>query len=78
MLLEQRDHALGTFVDRLAIGVNLEVRRRGRLVRIGDAGEVRDLAGECLLVQAFDVAFGDGLERRVDEDLEEGVTGVRR
>ena len=35
------------------------------------AGEVGDLAGLRLLVEAFDVALRDGRERRVDEHLDE-------
>jgi hypothetical protein len=43
----------------------------GRLVRAVDAGEILELAGARLGVEAFDVAlFGFG-ERRIDEDLEE-------
>ena len=41
------------------------------LVRIGDAGEMLDLARERLLVEALRVALGAHLERRRDVDLDE-------
>ena len=46
-----------------ARGVEAELGVRRLLVRVGDAGEVLDLAGERLLVEALRVALGADLER---------------
>ena len=60
----------------LSSGVSVsvgEVHVRGRrsLVGVADAGELLDLAGERLRVEALDVAVGALLHRRVHEDLDE-------
>ena len=47
----------------------------GRLVGVVDAGEPGDLAGPGLGVEALGVALLALLDRRVDEDLDEGQVG---
>ena len=47
-----------------------------RLIRRADAGEFRDLALSCLLVQALGVARLGDFKREVDEDLDESEWGV--
>ena len=47
---------------RLAFAVDDHLRRRRRLVRVADAGEVRQLAGDGLGVEALDVAARQLLE----------------
>src|SRR5690349_4868934 len=44
-----------------------------RFVRIGDARELRDLAGDGLLVETFHVAAGHHLERALHVNLDEIV-----
>jgi hypothetical protein len=65
---------------RLGVGVAVlgpqqQVGRLRRLVRVVDAGEVRDLAGAGLGVQPLGVARLADRERRVDEDLDERQAG---
>jgi adenylyl-sulfate kinase len=61
-LLELVDDGLGALLRRNALGVDDQLRARGRLVGIGHAGELLDLAGESLLVEALDVTLGAGLD----------------
>ena len=53
------------------LGVEHELGARGRLVRVADAGELLDLAGERLRVEALGVAARALVDRGVDEDLDE-------
>jgi hypothetical protein len=70
----QRCHALR---DRSLVRSHHDLRRRGRLVRIIDAGEALDLAGARLGVEALRVAgLRDG-ERRIDMHLEERDASLR-
>ena len=69
--LEFVDHAVGQSFRALVRRVEDHVGRLRRLVGLVDAGEILDLAGERALVQALRVARDDGLERRLDENLDE-------
>src|SRR5919112_1691620 len=68
--LELLYHPLGALFGRLLVGLEGEVWGVGRLVGVGDAGELFDLARECLLVEALHVPLGADLQRGVDEDLD--------
>src|SRR6266404_5652811 len=70
-LLEVREDLARARVDALAAGVDLELGRERRLVRGGDAGELLDLAGARLLVEAFHVALLADLDRALDVHLDE-------
>jgi hypothetical protein len=59
-------------ISGLARGVADDLRVQGLLGGIADAGEVGDLAGERLAVQALHVALGQGFYRAAHEDLDEG------
>src|SRR5918997_7055853 len=61
----------GALLGLLLVGLEDEVGGGGRLVGVGDAGELLDLPGESLLVEALDVPLGANLERGIDEDLDE-------
>src|SRR5688500_19791310 len=74
---EHRDDTRRRFDQYLAVGPHLDRRLEGRLVGIGDTGEARDLTSTRLRVQALDVARLHRRERRVDEYLDEVVTGLR-
>src|ERR1700738_1494375 len=50
---------------------DVDIRRLGRLVRAVDAGEIRDLAGHGLDIEALWIAADTLLERYVDKDLRE-------
>ena len=64
-------NALGHLVGGFLGGVQMQFRCLGGLVGRVDAGEVGDLAGARLGIQALDVArFGHG-QRHIDEDLDE-------
>lgn len=67
---------LGDHDDRLLdtrlLTVNVHLRLLGGLVGRADAGEVLDLAGAGLLVQALGVALLGLFDGDVDEDLDEG------
>src|SRR5688500_8599499 len=69
-LLEGGHDAACALVRLLLLGLDVELGGGGRLVGIGDACELRDLARESLLVETLHVALGAHLERRVDEDLD--------
>ena len=62
-LFEPREHGRRRLGGLAAGGVEAELRVRRLLVRVRDAGEVLDLAGERLLVEALRVALGADLER---------------
>src|SRR5262249_33395164 len=70
-LLEQLQDPLRAPFRLLVLGLDPDLRQLGRLVRVGDAGELLDLAPERLLVEALHVAARTLLHRRVDEDLDE-------
>ena len=59
-------------------GVERHLGGVGRLVGVAHAGELRDLAGERLLVEALRVAADALLERRRDVDLDEVADGLAR
>ena len=61
----------GRLLGRLALGLDDDLGALGRLVRVVDAGEALDLAGERLRVEALDVAPRALVERGGDEDLDE-------
>ena len=50
----------------------------GAFVRRGDAGELLDLAGARLFVEALRVALLADFERRVDEDFDEIAPAFER
>ena len=60
-------------IDRLRPAVDDHVRGVGRLVRIGDTGEVIDLAGQRFLVQTLDVALGEHVDRAAHVDLDKAT-----
>src|SRR5688572_30450847 len=74
VLLDERDDLLRGLLGRLVLGVHDERGILRRLVRVGHAGELLDLALEGLLVEALDVALGASLDGSLDVDLEEAVT----
>src|ERR671916_594775 len=69
-LLEPEDNPARALVRLLLVGLDVELGGGRRLVGVGDAGELRDLTGEGLFVEALDVALGAGLYGRVHEDLD--------
>jgi hypothetical protein len=52
-------------------GLDVQLGPLRRLIGARDAGEVLDLAGLRLLVEALGIALDTDLDRRVDEDLDE-------
>src|SRR5687768_13122744 len=70
-LLEEREDALRARLDVLARGVDDELRRGQLLVGSADPGELRDLPGARLLVEALRVALLADLDGRVHVDLDE-------
>ena len=66
--LQIRAHSSG--LDALASGMHHYVSRERRLVGIGDAGEVIDLARQCALVQPFHIAIDKNVNRALDEYLD--------
>src|SRR3712207_539476 len=70
-LLEPVDHPPRALVRLLLTRFDVELRGGWRLVRIGDAGELRDLPGKRLFVEALYVAFGADLQGCVYKDLDE-------
>lgn len=58
------------------VGLDVDLGLDGGLVRGRDAGELLDLAGAGLLVQALGVARLDDGEGRVNKDLDEGEAGL--
>jgi hypothetical protein len=50
-----------------------ELRRFGRFIGLVDAGEILDLAGQRLLVQALGIAGDRRLERRIESISSPGV-----
>src|ERR687897_3945384 len=61
----------GALLRLLLVGLEGEVRGRGRLVGVRDAGELLYLSGERFLVEALYVPLGAHFQRRVHEDLDE-------
>src|SRR5918998_4425436 len=74
--LEVPDHPRGALGRRFLVGLYVQLGGDGRLVGVGDAGELRDLAAEGLLVEALDVPVGADVERRVHEDLYKALAHV--
>src|SRR5215470_10337442 len=69
--VQQRlENAHGAGLDGLDVRADGHLGGRGRLVRLGDAHEVRNLSGEGLLVPAGRVPLDELLGRAVDVDLE--------
>src|SRR5438067_10937845 len=68
-LQQMIEQARGALLDRFYRAVNKEIGRERRFVRIRDASEVFDLAGERLLVKPFDIAFDEHRKRRTHEDF---------
>src|SRR6478609_8746749 len=60
-----------TVVDRQGARVDAELRRKGLLVRIADARELGDLAGDGLLVKALHVSFDALVEGGRDVHFDE-------
>ena len=71
--LELGEDARRALGGRLLLGADVHVGARRRLVGVADAGELLDLAGEGLRVEALHVAAGALLDRGVDEHLDEGA-----
>lgn len=72
VLDNNRDGAL----DIDLVGLDVDLRLGGGLVRRRDTGELLDLAGTRLGVETLGVALLDDVEGRVDEHLDEGERGV--
>src|SRR5919198_824718 len=70
-LLELAEHPVRALLGRGRLGIDDELRAGRRLIRVGDAGELLDLAGERLLVQPFHIPRRAGLHRGFDVDLDE-------
>src|SRR5258708_26793302 len=70
-LLEGGDHLRQRLVQRFARGVAHDLGVQGLFVRIADAGEVGNLARDRFLVEAFDIAFDQRVERGSHEHLHE-------
>src|SRR4029450_11421042 len=75
ILLDVDDDAGDRFFDRETVGIDGQLGRVRRLVRRGDAGELRAPAAAGLLVEALGVALFAGAEIGMDVDLVEGVLG---
>src|SRR5215213_6151745 len=73
-LAQRRQDALGAGPRRLLIGVNDQLGIERRLIRIVDAGEALNLAGQRFFIQALGIARNRHIERHVDEDLEKAAT----
>ena len=73
LLLEVVEDLLRRLLGRLARGLDAELGVLRLLVGVGDAGELLDLAGAGLRVEALDVARLAVLERGGDEDLDEAA-----
>src|SRR6266542_5468050 len=71
-LLELGEHERGTLFRSVQLRVEHELRVLGLLVGVGDAGELRDLSGEGLLVEALHVPARAFLDRGLHVDLDEG------
>src|SRR5918997_1221796 len=76
LLLEVPDDARGALGRLFLVGLYVELGRDGRLVGVGDAGELRDHTPKGLLVEALDVPVGANVERRVHEDLYKALAHV--
>ena len=63
---QQRQHAGRALLGLLALRLDAQLRAHRGLVRVGDARELLDLAGEGLGVQTLHVAAGALVDRRVD------------
>src|SRR6185295_12525958 len=61
---------VGALVRIFAIRMQHDLGIRGRLVRIGNTGELADLAGLGFLVESLDVTARDHFERALDVDLD--------
>ena len=75
-LLEPGEDPAGAVLRLLLVGLDVQLGGGRRLVRVGDARELRDLARERLLVEALHVALGAHLEGRVDEYLDKVLADV--
>src|SRR5690242_18107067 len=69
--LEVADDAIGMGFGIAEGGVEAEVRVERRLIGRVDAGEMLDLAGAGLLVEALRIALFGDRQRSVDMDLDE-------
>ena len=67
------EDAVGGLAHGLGVGAHRDLGVRGRLVGVGDAHEVGDLAGHRLLVAAGVVSGDEHLHRAVHEDLHEAT-----
>src|SRR5215203_4958528 len=64
---------LRALIGRRRLGVDAKLGALGCLVRIRDAGELLDLTGERLRVEALHVALGASIDRRIDVNLDEAT-----
>src|SRR5690349_5828937 len=71
LLRQEAQYLLDTGVQRLLIGADDQLRLQRLLVGGGDAGELRDLTGAGLLVEALRVATLALLQRARDVDFHE-------
>src|SRR5215212_9479140 len=60
----------------LLISLDVKLGGGGWLVGVGYPGELRDLPGESLLVEALHIPLGAHLERSIDEDLDEVLADI--
>ena len=73
MLLEVGEDLLRRLLGRLVLGLDHQLGVLRRLVGVGDAGELLDLAGAGLRVEALDVALLADLDRGLDVGLDEAA-----
>src|ERR1700722_19077887 len=71
------DDPISQGLGRVPSGIERQLRRLRRVIRLIDAGEILALSRQRALVQALRIAGDDGLERRLNEDLEELALGRR-
>jgi hypothetical protein len=76
LLLEVVGDDLDGLLNTGLLAVNVNLRVLGSLVGSADAGELLDLAGASLLVQTLGVALLSLLDGDVNEDLDEGKSGL--
>src|SRR5512132_1922644 len=72
-LLELRDHQGGALLGVAELRVEHELGARRLFVGVADAGELRDLSFERLLVEALHVTLGALVDRGLHVDLDEGA-----
>ena len=70
-MIQISEDFLGGFVGGPVSRADADFRIQRRLIRAVDASEIPDLAGACLLVEAFDIAAFCHFQRSIDMDFDE-------